>query len=108
MHHYDSLDAFLTDFADLAAAMKDKLAGHPGQFQLETKQGRRMVGRIDEDGKVTVSDTPVGNLDCSVVADETDLLAIINGTLPPMKAILTGRARIHGNPLKLMNLIKLI
>ncbi len=108
MRQFESLDDFLAEFASIAAGLKDRLAGKPGQFLLETKQGRRVVGRISEDGTVTLSDKAEGDVDCSISADETDLLRIINGTLSPMKAFITGKAKVKGSPLKLLELIKLL
>ena len=108
MKQYETLDAFLADFAALASGAKAKLAGHPGNFLLETRQGRQVAARIDHDGSVTVSAAPDGTPDCSVIADEKDLLAIVNGQLSPMKAVLLGKAKIKGNPVKLLSLIKLI
>ena len=107
MKQYDSLDAFLSDFAALAAGAKEKLAGHPGSFVLETKQGHRAAARIDAEGNVTLSRDPDSDVDCYVTADEKDLLAIINGKLSPVTAVLLGKAKIKGNPVKLLTLARL-
>ena len=108
MKQYETVDAFFEDFAELAAGSKGKLAGHPGSFLLETRQGLRVAARIDPDGSVTISHEPTVEPDCSVTADEKDLLAIINGKLSPMKAVLLGKARIKGNPVKLLALLKMV
>ena len=107
MKKYESLDAFLADFVDLAAGAKEKLAGHPGSFLLETSQGHRAAVQIRDDGSVSLSREPDGEVDCAVTADEQDLLAIINGQLSPLKAMLFGKAKIKGNPVKLLTLAKL-
>ncbi len=107
MKQYETVDAFFADFAELAAGAKDKLAGHPGSFLLETRQGRRVAASIDQDGSVTISPEPAGEPDCCVTADEKDLLAIINGKLSPVTAVLLGKAKIKGNPVKLLTLARL-
>ena len=107
MNHYETLDAFIADFPALCAEVKDRLQGHEGAFRLETREGRVYEAEIFPDGGVAVgalSKSP----DCTVTASERDLLAIIQGTLNPAKALLFGKLKVKGQITRLMGLIALV
>ncbi len=104
---YSNLDEFIADIPRLAERAAGKLAGHSGMFCLVTKQGRTLCCRM-EDGRVTLMDTAEGPFDCTVTADEQDLLGMVNGTVNPATAILFGKVRVQGSPVKLLSLISLL
>lgn len=105
--HYDSLDAFVQALPAMAAEEQAKLRGHDGLLRLDTRQGRTFFVRLD-DGVLTLPETAEDTPDCTVTADENDLLQVINGTLSPVKALLFGKIKITGDTGKLMDLIKLV
>lgn len=108
MKKYDSMQAFLQDLPGLASNNREKLRGQSGLFELETKQGMRLWVRM-EDGAITLPETtPAEKPDCTVTADEKDLLAMINGELSPVKAILFGKVKVKGNKGLLMKLAALM
>ena len=105
--HYDSLDAFAAALPGLAYEIGDRLRGQSGRFALRTRQGREL-GILLEDGRVTLTEAPVPDPDCAVEADEQDLLALVNGELSPMKALLFGRVRVRGDKALLLKLAALV
>lgn len=105
--HYTSLDAFVNDLPALAERCRDRLRGHDALFLLETRQGRRAYISL-KDGLVHVSGSSEEQPVCTVRADEELLLDLICGRVSPMKALLTRRVTIEGNPAPLMNLIRLL
>ncbi len=104
---YETLDAFVEAMPAMAAEGREQLRGHDGLFCLNTRQGRSYLVRLS-DGVLTLPETAEENPDCTVTADEGDLLKIINGTLSPAKALLFGKVRISGNKAKLLALAKLM
>ncbi len=108
MKRYESLDAFLSDLPALARGGRERLRGQSGLFSLTTKQGRQLWVRL-EDGAITLpGSAPSGTPDCTVTADERDLLAMINGELSPVTAVLFGKVKVKGNKGLLLKLIALV
>ncbi len=107
MPNYESLEAFVEAIPAVAAALKDRLRDCPGAFRLQTCGGRVYDTEILPDGQIVL-----GSLsrepDCTVVASERDLLAIIQGNLSPAKALLLRKIRVMGQISKLLALIALI
>ncbi len=110
MAHYDNLDAFIADLPRVADRAQAKLATQqPGVFGLCTAQGRNVTVRLLEGGRFEVSESAPGETyDCSLVADEKDLLAIVNGTMSPVKAILFGKIKVKGDKLRMLELARLL
>ena len=107
MKHFDSLEAFLQELPALAASHRDQLRGQNGIFELTTKQGKHLWACL-EDGLITLPETaPAKVPDCVVTADEQDLLAMINGELSPVKALLFGKVKVKGNKGLLLKLAAL-
>ena len=107
MPNYESLDAFIEAIPAIAAKLKDRLRDCPGAYRLETREGRAYDTEILPDGQLvlgTLSHEP----DCTVIASERDLLAIIQGNLSPAKALLLRKIRVRGQITKLMGLISLL
>ena len=106
--HYATLDDFVNDLPAHAEKAQDKLKGQNGLFSLTTKQGRTYWAELN-DGLVTIpAETPARTADCAVTADEKDMLAMINGELSPLPAILFGRVQIRGDKALLMKLVSLM
>ncbi len=103
---YDSLDDFAATLPSRFAEIAEKLRGESGSFLLRTRQGRTRSILLGN-GLVTVTEGAVEAPDCTVDADEADLLALVNGDLNPMKALLFGKVRIHGNKALLLKLASL-
>ena len=103
---YETLDAFVEDLPKLAEGARDKLAGTSGLFSLTTKQGRKMLALM-EDGVVTLPETADREPDCELIADEKDLLDMINGKLNPAMALLFGKVQVKGDKGLLMKLVAL-
>ena len=107
MKHYDSLESFLQELPSLAASHREELRGQNGVFGLTTSQGKQLWACL-EDGLITLPETaPAQTPDCVLTADEKDLLAMINGELSPVKAILFGKIKVKGNKGLLMKLAAL-
>lgn len=105
--YYESLDDFIRDLPLHAAKHEAQLKGHDALFLLNTKQGRTLYIRL-ADGRITTSAHCEERPACTVTADEAVLLELIAGKLNPMKAILTRKVVIQGNPAALMSLIALL
>lgn len=106
MASYTSIDGFLAALPGMAEEARLRLKGQSGLFALTTKQGRRLFLRL-EDGVITLPETVEATPDCEVTADEKDLLAVINGELNPVAAILFGRVRVKGDKTLLLKLAAL-
>lgn len=104
---YNNLDDFIRDLPIHAARIADKLRGHDLLALVETKQGRRLYVQLKDGQAVTMAECDA-KPDCTVTADENDLLALIRGQLNPVKAILTRRIGVQGNMKALMSLIAMI
>lgn len=105
--NYATLDEFLRDLHGLAREHRQELAGRTALFRLETKQGRCMLLRLDG-GEVTIPEDCAQMPDCTLIADEGDLLALIAGKLSPAKALMLGKVKIKGNPKPLLDLAALL
>ncbi len=104
---YESVDAFLQELPGLAAGSREKLRGQNGLFALESKQGRQFWVRLD-DGVVTLPETaPEEKPDCTVIADESDVLALINREISPVVALLFGKVQVKGDKSILLKLAAL-
>ncbi len=109
-HHYNDLDAFVADLPRLAERAREKLSTQPpGVFGLCTTQGRNVTVRLLEGGRFELAGSaPDEAYDCALVADERDLLAIINGEQNPVTAILFGKIKVKGDKLRLLALARLL
>lgn len=105
--HFDSLDELFSALPVLAQQHQDALAGRSALFLLRTRQGRERYISL-QNGAVTVADNCPQAPDCTVTANEADLLDMIGGKLSPTKALLLGRVKIQGNPKPLLELIGLL
>lgn len=103
---YESLEAFLRDLPAHAEKHRQELMGHDMCVVLQTKQGRKLALQL-KDGGISFVQNDM-KADCTVTADERDLLDMINGKLNPMKALLFRKITIQGDVAKLMALIKLV
>ncbi len=54
------------------------------------------------------ADTCAQKPECTVIANERDLLDMIAGKMNPTKALLLGKVKIQGNPKPLLDLIALL
>ena len=104
---YATLDEFVAALPSLAAPIEEKLKGQSGLFALRTRQGRVVNIRLG-DGRVTLPETLERDPDCSLEADEKDLLALVNRELSPAKALLFGKIRVRGNKALLLKLAALV
>ena len=103
---YDTLDDFIAALPGLADGISGRLKGQSGLFLLKTRQGRTICIQL-EDGVVTLPDTLPRDPDCTVEADEKDILALLNGKLSPVKALLFGKLKVRGNKSLLLKLAAL-
>lgn len=62
-------------------------------FVLKGDQGGEYTVKVD-DGYLSVAEGLKGDPKCKVTANADDLTAIINGSLNPMMAVLTGKLKI--------------
>lgn len=104
---YTSLDAFLLDLPAHAAKHEKQLKGHDVTVLLRTLQGRQIRLTL-RDGKISYDNGADGNADCTVTADENQLLAMINGQLHPMKALLLNKISVKGDVARLIALARLL
>ena len=107
MQKYETLEAFIADFPALAEGARERLKNCSGAFRLETNEGGVYEAEILPDGHVSLGGL-TREPDCTVSASERDLLAIIQGTLSPAKALLLRRLKVRGQIAKLMALIALV
>lgn len=105
--HFNTLDELLSALPALAQQHQASLAGRTALFLLKTRQGREAYISL-QNGAVTVADACTHTPDCTVIANERDLLDMIGGKLNPTKALLLGRVKIQGNPKPLLDLIGLL
>ena len=103
---YDSLDGFIAALPGLAAGIATRLKGQSGLFLLRTRQGREVCVLL-ADGQVALPEAPPREPDCTVEADERDVLALLNGELSPAKALLFGKVRVRGDKGLLLKLASL-
>ena len=103
---YKTLDEFLAALPGMEDQARQRLRGRSGLFALTTKQGRRLWVRL-EDGEISLPQAPEAAPDCEVIADESELLAIINGAQSPVTAILFGRVKVKGDKGLLLSLAAL-
>ena len=110
MAHYSDLDAFVADLPRLADRAQAKLATQPaGTFGLCTTQGRSVTIRLLEGGRFELTEgAPTEPCDCTLTASEKDLLAIVNGEMNPVTAILFGKIKVKGDKLRMLALAKLL
>lgn len=104
---FASLDAFIASLPELSGEIAGRLKGQNGLFSLRTKQGREMLIAL-EDGQITLPEHADRSPDCTVEADEHDLVALLNGELSPAKALLFGKVRVRGNKTLLLKLTALV
>lgn len=105
--HFNTLDELLCALPALAQQHQDALNGRSALFLLKTRQGREAFIAL-ANGAVTVMDTCAQKPECTVIANERDLLDMIAGKMNPTKALLLGKVKIQGNPKPLLDLIALL
>ncbi|MBQ8313100.1 MAG: SCP2 sterol-binding domain-containing protein [Clostridia bacterium] len=105
--HFNTLDELLCALPALAQQHQAALAGRSALFLLKTRQGREACISL-QSGAVTVTDTCPQAPDCTVTANEGDLLDMIGGKLNPAKALMLGKVKIQGNPKPLLDLVALL
>ena len=105
--HFDTLNELLSALPALAQQHQSALAGRSALFLLKTRQGREAFISL-HNGMVAVTDTCPQTPDCTVTANERDLLDMIAGKMNPTKALLLGKVKIQGNPKPLLDLIALL
>lgn len=105
--HFDTLDELLCALPALAQEHRAELEGRSTLFLLKTKQGRECFIAL-QNGAVTVTDSTSQLPDCTVTANESDLLDMIAGKLNPAKALMFGKVKIQGDPRPLLELIALL
>lgn len=103
---YTTFDEFLADLPEAAMKARESLRGQNGTFRLNTRQGRSFFILL-RDGEVTLPQEYQGTVDCTVTADEQDILAMLSGKLNPAKALLFGRVKVQGSMTKLLALARL-
>ena len=108
MANFVSLDAFLEELPALAAQHAEQLAGQQCCVALDAKDHGLIAFSIQPDGSIARVDPAQVKPDCTIHASENDLLAVLNGSLKPMIAFLTGRVTVDGNAGVLMNFMKLL
>ena len=107
MAQFASVDVFLSALPAMAAEHADKLQGHQGCIALAVTGGNTVAYSLQPDGSVARVNPAVVKPDCTIRAAENDLLALVNGTLSPVKALLTGRVKAEGDVSLLKKLMKL-
>lgn len=105
--HFNTLDELFAALPALAQQHQASLAGRSALFLLKTRQGREAFISL-QNGAVTVTDTCTQTPDCTVIANERDLLDMIGGKMNPTKALMFGKVKIQGNPKPLLDLIGLL
>ncbi len=105
--HFDTLDELLAALPGLAQQHQAALTGRSALFLLKTRQGRESFIAL-KNGAVTVMNACPHAPDCTVTANESDLLDMIAGKLNPAKALMFGKVKIQGNPKPLLDLIALL
>lgn len=103
---YTSIDQFLQHFPLLAQQAQSKLEGQNGHFCL-CVTGKPALYLSLADGVAGLSQTPISPCDCTITADEQILLALLNGQLNPVKALLLRKVKVEGDWNKLLTLAKL-
>ena len=104
MKEYQSISEFAADLPVLCAARGEALKGHDGRFLISVSGGKRWAVTL-KDGTAEVSETAAGPFDCEIVAEERTLLDLIRGRLNPVKALLFRKVTVHGDVMKLKDLI---
>ncbi len=104
---YATLDEFIAALPGLSTRIAGRMKGQSGLFALHTRQGREIFIRLD-DGAVSLPASLERAPDCTVEADEADLLDLLNGRLSPAHALLFGKVRIRGNKALLLKLAALV
>ena len=107
MAQFASVDAFLSALPAMAAEHQDKLLGQRGCIALAVTGGDTVAYSLLPDGSIARVNPAVVKPDCTIRAAENDLLALVNGTLSPVKALLTGRVKAEGDVSLLKKLMKL-
>lgn len=105
--HFNTLDELLCALPALAQQHQDSLNGRNALFLLKTRQGREAYISL-QNGAVTVMDACAQKPECTVIANEHDLLDMIAGKMNPTKALLLGKVKIQGNPKPLLDVIALL
>lgn len=103
----DPLEQWLLSLPAQARQHQAQLAGRSGLFRVETRQGRRRDILL-EGGSVQVMESGTSAPTCTILADENDLLAMLEGRLNPGKALLFGKVKVKGDPKPLLGLIALL
>lgn len=101
------LDQWLNELPDLARQHQAELAGHDGLFRVETAQGRRWDILL-AGGTVQIMEPGNAVPTCTIMADESSLLDMLNGKLSPAKVLLFGKVKLKGNPKPLLALAALV
>jgi len=84
----------VTTLADITERLRGALAGQPGLEQT-LKLDLRGDGVVFIDGaRVCNEDRPA---DCTVSVSKDDLVALVQGSLDPMSALMRGRMRVSGD-----------
>lgn len=102
---YQTLDQFLAELPSLAEAARDALRDTDGLFRLDTE--KRTIWVRLQDGQLTMPADCSEEPDCTVSAQEQQLLDLLAGRLNPAAALLFGKVRVKGNKAKLMKLVRL-
>ena len=84
----------MTSLADITERLRGALCGQPGLEQT-LKLDLRGEGVVFIDGaQVSNEDRPA---DCTVSVSKDDLVALAQGSLDPMNALMRGRMRVSGD-----------
>ena len=102
---WSTLDAFIEELPEQAAAVRDKLRGGDGTYCLRT-ENRTLFLQL-QDGNLSILDSVPGEADCTVEASEQQLLELLNGKGSPLKMLMLGQIRVKGDRLRLMKLAAL-
>jgi putative sterol carrier protein len=84
----------VTSLADITERLRGALSGQPG-LERTLKLDLRGEGVVFIDGaQVSNEDRPA---DCTVSVSKDDLVALAQGSLDPMNALMRGRMRVSGD-----------
>lgn len=104
MKAYQSVTEFAADLPSLCAEHSLELRGRDGRFLISVAGGKQWTVTL-KDGAAAVSEIAEGPFDCEIRADEEILLDLIRGKLSPVKALLFRKVTVHGDVMKLKDLI---